>query len=627
MSVLSILTKFSAIDKMSAPLRAIGNRLSMTEERAAKLQRSFRKVGESSKKLAIGAGIGAAALIAPLVMAGKAAIDFEKQMSNISTIVDTSKESMSEMGASVLELSTKIPLPLEDLTSALYDVRSAGIPAAQALDTLEGAGRLATAGLSTAGESTDIMTSAMNAFKSEGLEAEEIANILFKTVQFGKTTVAELSQGFGATASIIQSAGVKLSDFQAATAALTTVGVPASQAQIQLKASISALQKPTAEMTKVFKALGVTSEKELIKRFGTLGGSFDAINSKGKELGVNMAKAWSSTQALSAVTSIGGATNEAYVKTLESMESGVNTLDEAFNKQMATGASQAQIAQNNIQALTVTIGTQLIPIFTSLIKKIKPVIDSFMTWARENPAMLKTIVKVTVGIAAFLLVLSGAATVISAVTVVMGAFGIATFTALLPILAIIAAVAALIALVYVIIKYWEDWGAALAVLLGPLGMIISLIMSFKRNWDMITDAFKNEGILSGLLAIGKTIFDAILMPLQQGLELMEKWTGMDLGSSSLMEFRSSMGVNMGDDAVAKTAGANFNQDSFNSILGGTLPTINPKEEEQNSLVEKITNSTNKETVDLNVNVNGADATVETTGVIMPKLFTTQTGGQ
>ena len=94
-----------------------------------------------------------------------------------------------------------------------------------------------------------------------------------------------------------------------------------------------------------------------------------------------------------------------------------------------------------------------------------------------------------------------------------------------------------------------------------------------------------------------------------------------------MEFRSSMGVNMGDDAVAKTAGANFNQDSFNSLLGGTLPTINPKEEEQNSLVEKITNSTNKETVDLNVNVNGADATVETTGVIMPKLFTTQTGGQ
>jgi TP901 family phage tail tape measure protein len=164
-------------------------------------------------------------------------------MSNVATLIDTNVESMDKMGGEILKMASVLPAPIEELTASLYDIRSAGVSADNAMKVLEASGRLAASGLATTSESTNMMTSAINAFKNEGLEAAEISDILFKTVKFGKTNISQLAQAFGATAPIVQSAGVRLADFSAATAALTTVGTPAAQAQNQIRASIIALQK------------------------------------------------------------------------------------------------------------------------------------------------------------------------------------------------------------------------------------------------------------------------------------------------------------------------------------------------------------------------------------------------
>ena len=68
-----------------------------------------------------------------------------------------------------------------------------------------------------------------------------------------------------------------------------------------------------------------------------------------------------------------------------------------------------------------------------------------------------------------------------------------------PIGLIIIGIAALIALITIIIVKYDEWGAALSLILFPLGMIINLIQSFRRNWDMITQAFENDGIFYNVL--------------------------------------------------------------------------------------------------------------------------------
>jgi hypothetical protein len=239
--------------------------------------------------------------------------------------------------------------------------------------------------------------------------------MLFKTVKYGKTTISELSQAFGATAPIIQSAGVQLADFQAATAALTTVGTPASQAQNQLRASIISLQKPTAEMDKVFQRLGVKTGSELIKKYGNIGDTFKAVNNAISELNINNGKAWGSTEALAAVTSITTSTNQAYITTLDDMRNGSNALNEAFDKQSKTSKSQMQMMKNNIQSLSITIGQALLPIINDLIESVIPYVKSLANWIGNNKGLVKTIAKVALGIGALMVS-------ISAVSFVVGGF-------------------------------------------------------------------------------------------------------------------------------------------------------------------------------------------------------------
>ena len=88
-----------------------------------------------------------------------------------------------------------------------------------------------------------------------------------------------------------------------------------------------------------------------------------------------------------------------------------------------------------------------------------------------------------------------------------------------------------------------------------IGFVISLVQSFVRNWEMIKNAFKTDGIVGALKAIGKTIFDAILMPLQKMFELLANVPGIGGFSQNIVEkiagFREQLGVNVTTDESGK----------------------------------------------------------------------------
>jgi hypothetical protein len=124
-----------------------------------------------------------------------------------------------------------------------------------------------------------------------------------------------------------------------------------------------------------------------------------------------------------------------------------------------------------------------------------------------------------------------------------------------PIGLIIVGIAAMIALLVVAVKNWNEWGAALAIFLGPLGLTISLIQAFRRNWELISEAFKTDGMVAGIKMIGITLLDVVLMPLQQILEIISKVTGADwakTAADNVNKFRSSIGTNLGNESQGPT---------------------------------------------------------------------------
>ena len=112
-----------------------------------------------------------------------------------------------------------------------------------------------------------------------------------------------------------------------------------------------------------------------------------------------------------------------------------------------------------------------------------------------------------------------------------------------PIGATIIALVAFAALIALVVNGYDEWGAALSFVAGALAIVVNLVMAFIRNWDNIKDSFQTGGIISGLLAIGATLLDAILFPLQQILALIGDFTSIELFSGAaagLEKFRGNV---------------------------------------------------------------------------------------
>lgn len=96
-----------------------------------------------------------------------------------------------------------------------------------------------------------------------------------------------------------------------------------------------------------------------------------------------------------------------------------------------------------------------------------------------------------------------------------------------PIGFIIALIVALIAVVITIKEKYDEWGAALSLVLGPLGFIIRMIQSFADNWDSIIESFKTGGFISGIKRIAVVLVDTLIKPAQQLAELLDDLFGGD----------------------------------------------------------------------------------------------------
>lgn len=107
------------------------------------------------------------------------------------------------------------------------------------------------------------------------------------------------------------------------------------------------------------------------------------------------------------------------------------------------------------------------------------------------------------------------------------------------------AIGAVIAVIVTAINYFDEWGAAVLMFMGPIGRLIVAFKLIYDHWESIVNAFKNDGILAGLGRIGEVLMDVILKPLQQILETIANFdpTGLaQKGADALKEFRSGHGL-------------------------------------------------------------------------------------
>ncbi len=386
-----------AFDKMSKVIRDAVN---TSNSEFDKMQNKIKNLSSDLEKVGKAATIVGGSLMAFSAANLKLAADFSAGMTNVSTLIDTNVENFDAMKEEVLQIAKRTPVALDGLTSALYDIRSAGISANMQFEVLEKSAQLGLTGLGSTSEAVDLVTSSLNAFNLKGKEAEKLYDTIFKTVKFGKTTISGIAQGFGSVAGTVAASNIKLDDYLAAVAALTTTGQPAAQAHHQLKAAIAGMLRETDDSKKVFNTLGVKSFKELIQKSGGMVNAFKAITNcvGGNESAI--LSLFGSTMAYNAVLGLTTKQNKAYVETLNSMRYGTSLIDEGYQKQYNTEHAMMQRLKNMSQVIGIQLGEALAPAFgkvldfgestLNLLDKMSPQMKSFVAISIAGLGILAT---------------------------------------------------------------------------------------------------------------------------------------------------------------------------------------------------------------------------------------------
>lgn len=184
--------------------------------------------------------------------------DWDKGVRTVYTLLN--KNERTEFGGTLKSLSKegiRAGLAVEDVNSALFNAVSAMGMSEQTLDVYKKSLILAKGGAADLSTSLSGMMAVINAWGPEVTDATTVANAFFTAQKNGVTTVQELAESIGSVAPIAKAMGLSVEDTMASIAALTKGGMSTDMATTGLRATLTALAKPSKEAEETLRRFGV----------------------------------------------------------------------------------------------------------------------------------------------------------------------------------------------------------------------------------------------------------------------------------------------------------------------------------------------------------------------------------
>lgn len=584
MPALIIPSIFTAVDKLTAPVRAMGRNIS--KDFANKAQSGLAAVDNFSKKLIPGLGEASkqflsfasaaavtAAIISGITFSLGAIKDYDKALGSLQAVTGLTGAQFAPFKSKIIEVASATKVSAIDTAKAFELIGSANSKLLESADAMGAVTKSAIILSQASGD--DLATSAaslvgvMNQFNLEAAEADRTMNVLAAGAKVGAATIPQVAEAMKNFGSVAASANLSVEESVALVEVLSQKSVFGAEAGTKLRGSLLAMQKAGLgyasgqfkmndamnQANKNISKLKTAKEKDayITKLFG-------AENvSTGKILLSNVGLFNEFTKG---VTDTGEAVTQAAIKN-DTLDASINQLKAAWVTMLVGSAGAAKgvdKVKNAVQFLTNNLGN--VVYYTGL------AIASFIAFrttilvARGAMFLYNVALGVYTAWATRTLVMTNANTVAQKAFFIASRIGVIWLNAVAaaqwlwnaamtanPIGLIIVAIFALGAAVAYIIYKWNEFGDAIllitSLIFPPLGVLISLVDSFSRNWNMITAAFKDGGIIEGLKAIGFTILDAILSPLEKVLGVIASLTGADWASkmaADISKFRSDQGL-------------------------------------------------------------------------------------
>lgn len=449
---------------------------------AVELQNKLAQAKETAFGVASAVGSIALAMAVPI----KQAMTFESKMADVKKVVNfDTPEQFANMRDDIIALSTELPMTAEGLADIVAAGGQSGIAREDLLAFAEDAAKMGTAFDITSDEAGEMMAKWRTAFQMGQDEVVELAdkiNYLGNNTAASAPKISDVVRRIGPLGSI---GGIASGEIAALGASMVGAGTESDVAATGIKNLMLGMvvgNQATKTQAEMFDKLGF-STTELAKRM--------QVDAKGAILDVLGAiqKLPKDEQATTLMGIFGKESAEAIGPLLSNLDNLKRNFDLVADSSNYAGSMQAefearcdttenslQLLKNQVNAVAITVGNQLLPYVKNAIDTFRQGASAIMAFAQANPKLTSGLV---VGVGAFVAI----ASVITIASYALLAF-IYPFTQLRSMMLAFNVATKLASA--------GQWALNIAMSANPIGLVIAGIAALigigyllYKNWDMI----------------------------------------------------------------------------------------------------------------------------------------------
>lgn len=248
-------TMHNGYDRVANVLDKVRNK---TQSWSDSLKANRAQMREEFKSLAMNSVIAGAGLYQFL----KPAVDFEKSMSNVQSVLDLEKQSkaMQQLTADARKLGASSSFSPSEAAQAQYALGSGGFNADQIHKALGGTLQLAEAGKIEIERAAQIAVGSLNGFGLAASEIGRVNDVFLKGTNLTATSVDGLGETMKYVAPIAKAYGASIEQATAMTGLLGNNNILDTQAGTSLRSIMTRFAGPPKEATKAFAKLKIETK-------------------------------------------------------------------------------------------------------------------------------------------------------------------------------------------------------------------------------------------------------------------------------------------------------------------------------------------------------------------------------
>lgn len=339
------------------------------------LTQGFNTAKTTAKLAAVGAAASATAIAFNSL---QTAADFEQQMRKVGVIAGATSEEMKMLSDTALKLGADSSLSASEVAVAMGELAAKGMDANKIVGAMPGIIAAAEASGEDLALTSEVVTSALNAFGLEAEKASHIADVMAMSANKTAAGVADLGYSFKYAAPVASTLGLSLEELAAATGLMVDRGLTGEQAGTSLRMALMRLSNPPKAARKALEKLNI-SLTDSQGKFKSLAQITEEWNRATKNLTDTQKVAYAQTifgtEAATGMLNLFAAGADEIEELTKALEGSTGAAKEAARAMKDNYAGALEELKGSIETAQIKFMAPILPVFKDLFQGLGTTLD------------------------------------------------------------------------------------------------------------------------------------------------------------------------------------------------------------------------------------------------------------